>query len=228
MATVFNAESKKQYNAIKTRKSRFVTYILDKDKLEIVVEKVGDKKCNWTQFQKLLPDTNCRFALYDYEYKSKDGRATSKLYAMFWNPKNTNQVNRILYSQALQQWRDNLSGCDNFSSGSLVEVKELLENEVVPAGGGTVTGYAVDMMTDGAVSAGKDDSSEKGSDSSAAAAAAAPAAAASAAAAATDTRPKSGSVQKFVLPKRTFPTKAPAAAAAAPAAAAASSSSSSS
>ncbi len=49
--SLLDAEAKKQYMAIKTRKLRFVTFILNKDKpSEIVCEKIGDKKCNWTQY----------------------------------------------------------------------------------------------------------------------------------------------------------------------------------
>jgi hypothetical protein len=31
-----------------------------------------------------LPDTYCRYSVYDHEYKTKDGRTTSKLLFVAW------------------------------------------------------------------------------------------------------------------------------------------------
>jgi hypothetical protein len=34
-----------------------------------------------------LPAADCRFIVYDHEYKAADGRATGKLFFICWNPR---------------------------------------------------------------------------------------------------------------------------------------------
>eukprot|EP00808_Paulinella_micropora_P013781 g1783.t1 len=73
---------------------------------------------------------------YDFEYKSKDGRTTSKLFFIYWTPPNCNQEELVKYSQAKQYLLKELSGVENKSCQTKADVRELLKEECI---GGTYT-----------------------------------------------------------------------------------------
>jgi len=123
-------ETMQLFKDIKAKKYRYLTFEI-KDMSEIIIDKKGDRKeSDHKQFRKqALPDTRCRYAIYDLEFKTNDNRQTSKLYFIFWTPKNVNQKDRVLYSEALPGFRDQCAGVTNFSATTMSEVKELLEVE---------------------------------------------------------------------------------------------------
>lgn len=65
---------------------------------------------DFISFLKSLSDSKCAFSVYDYEYKTADGRITSSLYSIYWMPENTNQNDRIIYSSAKGNFTNELSG----------------------------------------------------------------------------------------------------------------------
>ena len=68
--------------------------------------------------------------MYDYEYKTSDGRRTSKLYFIFWAPVNCNQRQRIAYSHALEHFRGQFAGVKHERFSEEEDVEELLSEEV--------------------------------------------------------------------------------------------------
>jgi hypothetical protein len=82
-------------------------------------------------FFKDLVDTQPRFTIYDYEFKTDDGRSTSTLYFIYWVPQNSNQTEKILISSAKSNFLACLEGFKNVTAEKKKAVQELLENEVI-------------------------------------------------------------------------------------------------
>ena len=67
------------------KKYRYVTYRLNDDNRSIVVEKKEDKDAKYDDFVAGLPDDDCRYAVYDFEYqKSADEGMRSKICFIVW------------------------------------------------------------------------------------------------------------------------------------------------
>ena len=60
------------------RKHRFIIYKIGESQIE--VESVGERSATLQDFGKALPYTDSRYAIFDYEYTTVDGRQASKLY----------------------------------------------------------------------------------------------------------------------------------------------------
>lgn len=43
------------------------------------------KSATYKTFISNLPETSCRYAVYDYEFKTKDGRSSAKIYFFTWS-----------------------------------------------------------------------------------------------------------------------------------------------
>ncbi len=49
-------------------------------------------------FVKLLPENDCRYALYDFNFTTLDGRPTSKLCMISWSPDSSKVKSKMLYA----------------------------------------------------------------------------------------------------------------------------------
>lgn len=66
------------------RKYKFIIFKIGD--FHIHVEKAGEKKATYNEFKDSLPFTDCRFAVYDQDYTTPDGRPASKIWFLSWFP----------------------------------------------------------------------------------------------------------------------------------------------
>lgn len=111
------------------RTYRYVMYELGEDRRTWQVACVGERKKDRSDFVDDLPDTHVRACVYDLEEKTGDGRRTSKLFFIYWTPKNCNVKDRISYTAALRGFRNDFPGVTNIDASEEEELEELLENE---------------------------------------------------------------------------------------------------
>jgi cofilin len=64
------------------KKYRYITFNLSKDLTEIIVEKTGDE--GYEEFISLLPENECRWAIYDFEFEKEDGGRRNKIVFLSW------------------------------------------------------------------------------------------------------------------------------------------------
>jgi cofilin len=75
-----------------------------------VIEKKGDRSKTYDDFCADLPENEPRYGLVDLEFKSPDGRATSKLVLITWNPDNASIKPKMLYSGSKEAIKTALNG----------------------------------------------------------------------------------------------------------------------
>eukprot|EP00457_Paulinella_chromatophora_P023144 gb/GEZN01026423.1/.p1 GENE.gb/GEZN01026423.1/~~gb/GEZN01026423.1/.p1 ORF type:complete len:153 (+),score=32.96 gb/GEZN01026423.1/:20-478(+) len=129
--TTLDVKSLDIFKAVKNRKNRWAMWKITDLKIINAETSNGYKTANALDFLKALPDTECRYAVYDFEYKTKDGRQTDKLFFIFWTPPNCNQENRVVYSQAKQYILKELTGVENHSCQNRADVAALLKEECI-------------------------------------------------------------------------------------------------
>ena len=67
------------------KKYRFVTFCLGDENRKIIIEKTAEKDTSYEEFLSGLPDDDCRYAIYDFEYqKSADEGLRSKICFIVW------------------------------------------------------------------------------------------------------------------------------------------------
>ncbi len=72
-----------QFNSFKLKKEpynhRFYVYKISDDATQIVIDCHGEKSCTYDHFVAKLPPNECRYAIFDLDYKTKDGRPGNKV-----------------------------------------------------------------------------------------------------------------------------------------------------
>ena len=90
-------------------KLRYITYII-KDKKTIVIDSKGDRSKTYEDFCEQLPENDCRYGLIDLDFTTTDGRPTSKLVLVTWNPDTASIRNKMLYSGSKEALKTALNG----------------------------------------------------------------------------------------------------------------------
>ncbi|CAB9507968.1 Actin-depolymerizing factor [Seminavis robusta] len=93
----------------KGEKLRFYIYKIE-DQKTIVIEKKGERSKTYEDFCGELPESEPRYGLVDVEFKTTDGRDTSKLVLITWNPDNAKIKPKMLYSGSKEAVKTALNG----------------------------------------------------------------------------------------------------------------------
>lgn len=68
------------------KKYKFIIFSLNDKKTEIVVDKTSTDQ-DYEKFVEALPENDCRYAIYDYEYEIGNGEGKrSKIIFYIWSP----------------------------------------------------------------------------------------------------------------------------------------------
>jgi cofilin len=76
------------FNAFKLQQGEKLRYYIYKieNKKTITIEGKGDRSKTYEDFCAELPEDDCRYGLVDLDFKTDDGRPTSKMVFITWNP----------------------------------------------------------------------------------------------------------------------------------------------
>ena len=83
---------------------------MSKDKKSIEIEKRGSIDKTYDDFCAELPENDCRYGLIDLEFETDDGRPTSKLVFISWNPDTASVRPKMLYSGSKEAIKSALNG----------------------------------------------------------------------------------------------------------------------
>eukprot|EP00525_Craspedostauros_australis_P002619 CAMPEP_0198109818 /NCGR_PEP_ID=MMETSP1442-20131203/1863_1 /TAXON_ID= /ORGANISM="Craspedostauros australis, Strain CCMP3328" /LENGTH=142 /DNA_ID=CAMNT_0043765627 /DNA_START=146 /DNA_END=574 /DNA_ORIENTATION=+ len=90
-------------------KLRYYIYKIE-NKKTIVIEKSGDRTQTYDDFAAELPENEGRYGLIDLDFTTKDGRPTSKLVLLTWNPDSASIRDKMLYSGSKEAMKSAVSG----------------------------------------------------------------------------------------------------------------------
>ncbi|MFE7114766.1 actin-binding ADF family protein [Streptomyces sp. NPDC057654] len=98
-----------EYQALKLgKKHRYVIFNLNKDNTEITVEKVSSS-ADYDDFIADLPDTECRWAVYDLKFEKNGGERNSIIF-ISWAPDAAKVKQKMLFASSKDALRRSLTG----------------------------------------------------------------------------------------------------------------------
>ncbi|KIK68648.1 hypothetical protein GYMLUDRAFT_54248 [Collybiopsis luxurians FD-317 M1] len=105
-----NASSLADFETLKLgKKFRYIIYNLNKDNTEIITEKTSDSK-DYEEFISHLPETECRWAVYDFEFEKEGEGIRNKLCFFMWSPDDAKIKNKMLFASSKDALRKALTG----------------------------------------------------------------------------------------------------------------------
>ena len=105
------------------RKAGFVIFKLNEDFTEIVVDVCGKRAAKSKDFFGSLDKTHMRYALYNHEFKTNDGRLTDKMYYIFWAPSAADTNSKMRYSSDKNVLRSQCDGVVDVHATELDDIK---------------------------------------------------------------------------------------------------------
>lgn len=78
-------QSTKTFMELKRKKTyRYVIFKIDENKREVVVEKTGGPAESYDDFTAALPENDCRYAVYDFDFVTSENCQKSKIFFIAW------------------------------------------------------------------------------------------------------------------------------------------------
>jgi len=99
------------YEELKLKKThQFIIFKLSDDKKSIVVDE-SSSAAGWDQFVERLPETDCRYAVYDfsYELETSEGKR-NKILFVTWSPDDAPVRSKMVYASSKDALRRSLNG----------------------------------------------------------------------------------------------------------------------
>ncbi|CAK9323539.1 unnamed protein product [Citrullus colocynthis] len=106
-----NEHTKKTFSELQRKKMyRYVIFKVDEKKREVVVDKIGNPAESYEDFTAALPDNDCRYAVYDFDFVTSDNCQKSKIFFIAWSPASSRIRAKMLYSTSKDNFRHELDG----------------------------------------------------------------------------------------------------------------------
>ncbi|MFE7592494.1 actin-binding ADF family protein [Kitasatospora sp. NPDC057512] len=99
-----------EYQLLKLKKTyKYIVFNLNKDNTEIVVEKTSTSQ-DYDDFIADLPETECRWAVYDFEFEKEGAGKRNKLTFVSWAPETARIKQKMLFASSKDALRKALVG----------------------------------------------------------------------------------------------------------------------
>ncbi|CAN8247588.1 unnamed protein product [Cochlearia groenlandica] len=104
-------DSKTTFHELQRKKThRYVVFKIDETKQQVVVDKTGDTTETYDDFLASLPDNDCRYAVYDFDFVTSENCQKSKIFFIAWSPSTSRIRSKMLYATSKERFRRELQG----------------------------------------------------------------------------------------------------------------------
>ncbi|KAH9997931.1 actin-depolymerizing factor homology domain-containing protein, partial [Russula vinacea] len=91
------------------KKYKYIIFILNKEKTEIIVEKTSTST-DYDDFIADLPENECRWGVYDLEFQKEDGGQRNKIIFYQWSPDTAKIKDKMVTASSRDALRRSLVG----------------------------------------------------------------------------------------------------------------------
>ncbi|KAM1447361.1 hypothetical protein ACFXTO_006473 [Malus domestica] len=92
------------------RTYRFIVFKIDEKKNEVIVEKLGEPAESYEEFTANLPDNECRYAVYDFDFVTAENCQKSRIFFIGWSPDTARVRNKMIYASSKDRFKRELDG----------------------------------------------------------------------------------------------------------------------
>jgi len=102
-------ECKSKFMELKRKKTyRYIVFKIEGD--EIVVETTGPPSATYDDFAAALPEADCRFCVFDYDFTTADNCQKSKIFFIAWSPDTARVKSKMTYASSKDRFRREIDG----------------------------------------------------------------------------------------------------------------------
>ncbi|KAG7445856.1 actin depolymerizing factor, partial [Guyanagaster necrorhizus] len=105
-----NSECLEKYQELKLgKKTKYIIFALSKEKTEIIVEKTSEST-SYDEFVSDLPEAECRWAIYDFEFEKEGAGKRNKICFFSWSPDDAKIKDKMLFASSKDALRRSFVG----------------------------------------------------------------------------------------------------------------------
>ncbi|RZC57538.1 hypothetical protein C5167_004838 [Papaver somniferum] len=102
-------ECKLKFLELKAKRNyRFIVFKIENQ--QVVVEKLGDPSETYDDFAACLPESECRYAVYDFDFTTNENCQKSKIFFIAWSPDTSKVRSKMLYASSKDRFKRELDG----------------------------------------------------------------------------------------------------------------------
>ncbi|KAG6523546.1 hypothetical protein ZIOFF_013407 [Zingiber officinale] len=106
-----NDDCKLKFLELKAKRTyRFIIYKIEEKQKEILVEKLGEPNLTYEDFTASLPENECRYAIYDFDFVTEENLQKSKIFFIAWSPDTSRVRSKMLYASSKERFKRELDG----------------------------------------------------------------------------------------------------------------------
>ncbi|KAL6513594.1 Actin-depolymerizing factor 10 [Orobanche gracilis] len=104
-------ECKLKFLELKAKRNyRYIVFKIDPTGNQVMVEKAGGNSETYQDFADSLPDDECRYAVFDYDFTTDENCHKSKIYFIAWSPDVARVRTKMLYASSRDRFKRELDG----------------------------------------------------------------------------------------------------------------------
>ncbi|KAL8542014.1 hypothetical protein ACS0TY_003032 [Phlomoides rotata] len=102
-------DCKLKFMELKTKRThRFIIFKIEEK--QIIVEKLGEPAQTYDDFTAGLPAEECRYAVYDFDYFTKENVPKSRIFFIAWCPDTAKVRSKMIYASSKDRFKRELDG----------------------------------------------------------------------------------------------------------------------
>lgn len=106
-----NDDCKLKFLELKAKRThRFIIYKIEEKQKEVVVEKLGEPTLGYDDFVANLPQDECRYAIFDFDFVTPENCQKSKIFFIAWSPDTSRVRSKMLYASTKERFKRELDG----------------------------------------------------------------------------------------------------------------------
>ncbi|KAI3782356.1 hypothetical protein L2E82_12401 [Cichorium intybus] len=104
-------ECKLKFLELKAKRTyRFIVFKIEEKQKEVIVEKLGDPTQSHEDFAACLPDSECRYAVFDYDFVTEENCQKSRIFFIAWSPDTARVRSKMIYASSKDRFKRELDG----------------------------------------------------------------------------------------------------------------------
>uniref|UniRef100_A0A7N0U4F8 ADF-H domain-containing protein n=1 Tax=Kalanchoe fedtschenkoi TaxID=63787 RepID=A0A7N0U4F8_KALFE len=106
-----NDDCKLKFLELKAKRTyRFIVYKIEEKSKEVIVEKLGEPAQTYEDFTASLPENECRYAVFDYDFMTQENTPKSRIFFIAWSPDTSRVRNKMIYASSKDRFKRELDG----------------------------------------------------------------------------------------------------------------------
>ncbi|CAL9201685.1 unnamed protein product [Musa hybrid cultivar] len=104
-------ECKLKFLELKAKRNfRFIVFKIEEKIQQVKVERLGQPGESYDDLTASLPDDDCRYAVFDFDFVTDENCQKSKIFFISWSPDTSRVRNKMLYASSKDRFKRELDG----------------------------------------------------------------------------------------------------------------------